>query len=202
MPRGAWSIEDLADELAGLLDKLEVSRAVIVGLSIGGQIAQSLAVRRPDLVRALVLMDTAAKIGDAASWDSRIAQVEAGGIEAVADGVISRWFSAGFREHRKAELALWRNMLVRTPSAGYVGCARAIRDADLRAAASRISVPTLALAGSEDGSTPPDVVEATADLIAGAKFQVIRDAGHLPNIEHPATCAAMILSFLRERNID
>ncbi len=201
-PPGPWTIEDLADDLAALLDGLEVRAAVVVGLSIGGQIAQSLAARRPDLVRALVLMDTAARIGDAETWNGRIAQVEAQGIEALADGVMTRWFSAAFREHRTAELALWRNMLVRTPAAGYAACCRALGQADFRDSTARLTLPTLALAGDEDGSTPPDLVKATADLIPGARFEVVQQAGHLPNIEHPAACAETILSFLEDHDID
>ena len=75
---------------------------------------------------------------------------------------------------------------------------RALRDADLRESTARISVPVLAICGDEDGATPPAVVEATADLIAGARFELVREAGHLPCIEHPNTCAAMLTAFLSE----
>ncbi|MBR28979.1 MAG: 3-oxoadipate enol-lactonase [Rhodobacteraceae bacterium] len=197
-PSDACTVEELADDLAALLDHLEVTRAVIVGLSIGGLVAQALAARRPDLVRALVLMDTAARIGEPMSWESRIAQVEAEGVASIADGVISKWFSAGFRAHRRTELAAWRAMLSRTESRGYAACCRALRDADLRESTARISVPVLAICGDEDGATPPAVVEATADLIAGARFELVREAGHLPCIEHPNTCAAMLTAFLSE----
>lgn len=154
-PSDACTVEELADDLAALLDHLEVTRAVIVGLSIGGLVAQALAARRPDLVRALVLMDTAARIGEPMSWESRIAQVEAEGVASIADGVISKWFSAGFRAHRRTELAAWRAMLSRTESRGYAACCRALRDADLRESTARISVPVLAICGDEDGATPP-----------------------------------------------
>jgi len=195
-PARAWSMDDLGDELAGLLDGLGVRGAVVCGLSIGGMIAQTLAVRRPDLVRALILCDTAAKIGDTASWNARIAAVERDGIAAIAGPVLQRWFSARFHERRVEELALWREMLTRTPVAGYVGCAAAIRDADLTGATARLRLPTLAVAGDEDGATPPALVEATARSIPGARFSVIDGAGHLPCIEQPAALAALIADFL------
>jgi len=195
-PARAWSMDDLGDDLAGLLDGLGVRGAVVCGLSIGGMIAQTLAARRPDLARALILCDTAAKIGDTASWNARIAAVERDGIAAIAGPVLQRWFSARFHERRVEELALWREMLTRTPVAGYVGCAAAIRDADLTGATARLRLPTLAVAGDEDGATPPALVEATARSIPGARFSVIDGAGHLPCIEQPAALAALIADFL------
>jgi len=195
-PAHRWSMEDLGDELGGLLDGLGVRGAVICGLSIGGMIAQTLAARRPDLVRALILCDTAAKIGDAALWNARIEAVERDGIAAISGPILQRWFSARFHAHRPEELALWRAMLTRTPVSGYVGSSAAIRDADLTEATARLRPPTLAVVGAEDGATPPALVEATARLIPGARFSVIDGAGHLPCIEQPAALAALIGDFL------
>ena len=109
---------DYARDLAALLDSAGVGRATIVGLSIGGLIAQEFYRQRPERVAALVLCDTAAKIGTDESWDQRIAEVERGGIEAIADSVLERWFTAEFRAKRSAELAGMRAMLTRTPIAG------------------------------------------------------------------------------------
>ncbi|MGM0584967.1 MAG: 3-oxoadipate enol-lactonase [Pseudomonadota bacterium] len=200
-PPAPYRMEDLADDLAGLLDRMELKGAVVVGLSIGGLIAQMLAARRPELVGGIVLMDTAAKIGDPEMWNERIAKAQGEGIGAMADAVMERWFSAAFRANRTEELTAWRNMLTRTPAEGYAGCCAAIRDADLREAAGRISVPVLAMAGDEDGSTPPELVKATADLIPGARFEVVSGAGHLPCVEQPAACASMILGFMEEAGL-
>ena len=100
-------------------------------------IAQALASARPDLVRGLVLMDTAHKIGTPEMWGERMAAIRAGGIASIADAILVRWFSPDFHAQRPAELAGWRNMLTRTPVEGYLGCCAAIRDADLTAAARR-----------------------------------------------------------------
>ena len=110
----------LVRDLERLMDHLALRDAVLVGVSIGGMIAQGLAIKRLDLLRAMVLSNTAAKIGQPAMWADRIAAVKAGGIEALADSILERWFSDGFRD--QPELALWRNMLVRQPDAGYMGC--------------------------------------------------------------------------------
>src|SRR5579871_4833364 len=124
---------DYARDLAALLEVLGVGRAAIVGMSIGGVIAQELYRQRPDLVAALVLCDTAAKIGTDESWDERIAAIERGGIESIADAVLERWFTAGFRDRRAAEYAGVRAMLTRTPKQGYLAACGALKRADLRA---------------------------------------------------------------------
>ncbi|AUX79667.1 MULTISPECIES: 3-oxoadipate enol-lactonase [Sinorhizobium] len=190
-----YAIEDHATDLAGLLDRLQVKRAIICGLSVGGLIAQSLYQRRPDLVRALVLADTAHKIGTTEMWDARIAAIEAHGIEAVADAVLERWFTPAFRRPENVSFACYRNMLIRQPAPGYVGTCAAIRDADYTEAAGKISVPVLCVVGDQDGSTPPDLVRSTAGLIPGARFEVIRDAGHIPCVEQPEALAATLRDF-------
>jgi 3-oxoadipate enol-lactonase len=196
-----FTIALLADDLAALLDGLRVGRAVVVGLSIGGMIAQHLAAARPDLVRALVLMDTAHRIGTAETWRAWIEAVEAGGIAGIADAILERWFAAGFRATRPDELAGWRNMLTRTPKEGYVGCCAALRDADLTAATRALRVPTLCLVGEEDGATPPALVGELAGLIEGAGFRAVPEAGHLPCVERPEAVAAALDDFIRGRGV-
>ena len=187
-----YDMTDYAKDLADLLDSLAAAPATIVGLSIGGLIAQELYRRRPELFASLVLSDTAAKIGDDASWDARIAAIEAGGVESVADGVLQRWFTPDFRARRPDELTGWRTMLVRSPKQGYLAACGALKRADLRPYAGAIAVPTLCLVGEEDGSTPVALVRETADLIDGARFEIIAGAGHIPGIEKPAAIAELL----------
>ena len=197
-PAGPYTIDDHADDLLALLDHLDIAQAALVGLSVGGMIAQRIAVKAPARVRALVLCDTAAKIGTRESWAERIAAVEASGIDAIADSVMQRWFTPAFRSAQPDEWAGWRNMLVRTPARGYVATCATIRDADLTGDAARIAAPTLCLVGDQDGSTPPDLVRQTADLIPGARFEIIDGAGHIPCIERPDETAELIGRHLRE----
>jgi 3-oxoadipate enol-lactonase len=193
--RAPYTIDDHVADLAALLDRRRVARATLVGLSVGGQIALGLAARRPDLVQALVLLDTAHRIGTPETWNARIAAVEAGGLESIADAVLERWLSPGYRRDHADIVALWRNMLTRTPARGYAGTCMALRDADLTAAAASIEVPTLCLCGALDLATPPDLVRAMAALIPGAAFRLIPGAGHLPCIEEPATVADLLCRF-------
>ena len=105
--------------------------------------AQGLAAERPDLVRAVVLLDTAAKLGTEAGWRERIGKVRAGGIDAIADGVLKLWFTRAFRAERADELAVWRHMLARTPVEGYCGCCAALAGIDLRESTARLRLPVL-----------------------------------------------------------
>lgn len=190
------SIQSLAGDAAALIDHLGGNRAVYVGLSIGGLIGQSLAALRPDLLTGLVLSNTATKIGTAESWQARIAAVEAQGLGNLADGILERWFSPGFRA--QPEIAIWRNMLSRTPTSGYVAACRAIAAADQSNATSGLALPVLAIGGSLDGSTPPELVAATAKLVKGSRFEVLDGAGHLPFVEQPRQYAHLLAGFFRE----
>ncbi|WP_226779085.1 3-oxoadipate enol-lactonase [Oceaniglobus trochenteri] len=193
-PAAPYAMGALVTDAERLLDHLKIRDCVFVGLSIGGMIAQGLAVKRLDLVRGMVLSNTAARIGNAALWDDRIATVQRDGIEALADATMERWFSPAFRA--TPELHQWRTMLTRTPVQGYAGCAAAISGTDFLSTTATLTLPTLAIAGSEDGSTPPDMVRETADLIRGSRFHLMRGAGHLPCVENPAAFAATLRDFL------
>lgn len=194
-PPAPYSMGALITDVERLLDFLEVRQCVFVGLSIGGMIAQGLATKRLDLIRAMVLSNTAAKIGNPDMWAERIAAVEQGGIESLADAVMQRWFGADFRAN--PELELWRNMLVRGEDAGYAGCSAAISGTDFYTPTASLRLPLLGIAGSEDGSTPPDLVRETVDLVPGSKFHLIRKAGHLPCVEQPQEYAAVLNEFLK-----
>ncbi|MDQ6436246.1 3-oxoadipate enol-lactonase [Mesorhizobium sp. LHD-90] len=191
-PPPPCAIDDHVNDLLALLDHFAIESAAIVGLSVGGMIAQRLAARAPERVKALVLCCTGAKIGTPESWADRIAAIDAGGIDAIAETVLERWFTPSFHRNRATELAGWRNMLLRTPRAGYVATCAAIRDADLRPGAASITAPTLCVAGDHDGATPPELVRATADLIPGARFALIEGAGHIPCVEKPDVLAELV----------
>ena len=195
-PPAPYSMGALVRDAERLLDHLEVHDCVFAGLSIGGMIAQGLAVKRLDQIRALVLSNTAAKIGTAKMWQERVQTVQEAGIEALADAVMERWFSKGFRA--TPELQHWRGMLVQQSRDGYAGCCAAIAGTDFYTPTSGLRLPCLGIAGSEDGSTPPDLVRETVDLIPGSRFQLIRRAGHIPCVEQPDEYARHLTAFLRE----
>lgn len=194
-PEAPYAMDELVRDAENLADHMGLKDITFVGLSIGGLIGQGLAAKRPDLVKALVLMDTAAQIGNDEMWNTRVNAVRKGGIEPMADGILERWFAPTYRENKPTELAAWRNMLSRTPAEGYIGCCQAIAAADLTESTRALTLPVLAMAGDQDGSTPPAIVQATAEL-CGAAFHIIEDAGHLPCVEQPEVVAKLINDFL------
>lgn len=194
-----YSIDDHVGDLAALIDHLGIRRAGVVGLSVGGLIAQGLAAARPDLVAALVLIGTGPKLGTAEAWNGRIETATTRGIAALADDILARWFTPAFRSPDNAAFAGYRAMLTRSPVEGYAGTCAALRDADLTASTRALDLPVLCLVGDQDGSTPPDLVRATAGLIAGSEFGVIEAAGHIPCVEQPETTAGLIEDFF-DRN--
>ncbi len=195
-PAAPYDMDTLVSDAEAVVDALGLTNVAFVGLSIGGLIGQGLAARRPDVMRALVLMDTAAKIGSPEMWGDRIAAVQSGGLEPMGDAILDRWFAPEMRNDA-TRLAPWRNMLIRTPVDGYVGCCAAIAGADFTASTAALTLPVMAMAGSEDGATTPELVEATAKLCKAA-FHVIANAGHLPCIEAPDAVGALISDFLKE----
>ena len=191
-----YALTDHVNDLAALLDHLGIEKAAVVGLSVGGMIAQGLAALRPDLVAALALSGTGHKIGTEEFWKARIDAVQANGIAGIADLILPRWFTAAYRRAENPDFIGYTNMLVRTPLEGYVGTCTALRDADLTESTRALKLPTICMVGDQDGSTPPELVRSLAELIKGAEFRVIADAGHIPCIEQPDAVADLIGSFL------
>lgn len=198
VPPAPYRMDDHSADLRGLLDHYGLDRALVVGLSIGGLIALGLAAGDEQRLAGLVMMDTAHRIGDAEGWNARIAAIEKDGIAAIADQILSRWFTPSFRSPDNPAFTGYSSMLLHTPAEGYLGSCAALRDADHTRTAKHLSTPTLCLVGDQDGSTPPDLVRSCADLIAGSRFEIIEGAGHLPCIEQPAKTARLLREFAAE----
>ena len=186
-------------DVAALMDHVGLGRAVICGLSVGGVIAQRLAALEPSRVLGLVLSNTAAKVGSPQDWNARIEKVREGGLQAISDAVMARWFAQSFHRDQPATLAGMTNMLVRQRAESYIAICRMLRDTDLTEAAGTLTVPALCIAGEFDGATPPDLVRATAERIEGAEFALIDGVGHIPCVEAPGEVAARIAEFVRDR---
>ena len=200
-PPAPYKIDDHIKDISNLIDFLQISDLVMVGLSVGGLITQGLIASRPSLFKAAILCDTAHKILDDQTWNSRISTVSENGLEILADSTMERWFSEKFRNENKTDLEGARNMFVRTPTEGYLGTCAAIRDADFTSTSKAIDLPVLCLVGDEDGSTPVEVVKETSELIPNAKFVIIKDAGHIPCIEKAQELACQIREFINGQNI-
>jgi len=197
---GERSIEAHAEDVAALLDHLNIDKAVVVGLSVGGLIAQAFADAHPARVLGLALCDTGHKIGSAEIWNPRIEAINAGGMDAVLEPTMERWFTARYRAENP-DFPVWCNMLTRTSAEGYCAVARAIRDADFTDRTRGIKAPTVCVVGAQDGATPPALVQELASLIEGSKFVQIEDCGHLPCIEQPEALAAALADLLSENGL-
>lgn len=194
-PEGPYTIEDLAQDALGLMDELHVGRANFCGLSLGGMVGQWLGVNAPDRLSRLILCNTAARIGPPEAWNQRIATVEADGMKPIAEAVVARWFTPGFRKRDSQTVAAFKQLLLATDPQGYAATCAAIRDMDLRAEVGTIATPTLVVAGRDDPVTPPEDAKFLVDAIEGAWGKVL-DAAHLSNVEQPAAFNDAVLKFL------
>lgn len=194
VPPAPYSMGQMVSDAEAVCDAFEVKDAMFVGLSVGGMIAQGLAVKRPDLIRSLVLSNTAAKIGNAALWQDRINAVVTKGMDHISDGVMQRWFGRGF--YGTPEMAPWEAMLKAADPVGYAGVCAAIAGTDFYTPTSGLRIPTLGIAGGKDGATPADLVRETVDLIPGSQFKVMAQCGHLPCVEDPISYAEILSEFI------
>ena len=193
-PPGPYDIEGLARDVLDLLNGLDLARVNFCGLSLGGMVGMWLGVNAPDRLDRLVLANTAALIGPRDIWDARIAAVERGGMQAVAETVLERWFTPAFRELEPAAIARVREMLLTTPVRGYVAACAAVRDMDQRETIKAIATPTLVIAGAADPSTPPAQGQYIAQQIRAARY-VELPAAHLSNVEAEAQFTRSLLEF-------
>jgi len=195
VPPGPWTIETLGRDVIHLLDHLGIGRCVFCGISVGGMTGMWLGAQSPERIEKLVLVNTAAQIGTQESWRERIRRVETEGVESIASGTVDRWLTPEFRRTNPGEAARMREMLVRTPAAGYARCAAAIRDANLTGDLPRIAAPALIVASSHDPAIPLEDAHRVHEGIAGSRF-VALPAAHLSPVELPAAFSAAAISFL------
>lgn len=195
-PPAPYSIHDFSTDLLGLLGQLELSQVILVGISVGGMIALDFTASWPERLHSLILCDTAPIIGTADLWNGRINKLREHGMESMAEAILARWFAPAFKEKSPAAYQGYYNMLTRMPVEGYTGTCEALRDADLTEAARTIVTRTLILCGTEDISTPPDLVQGLVNLMPDAEFQEIPGAGHSTCIEQPDLVAEQIERFL------
>ncbi|MDB5768730.1 MAG: pcaD, partial [Collimonas fungivorans] len=199
-PAGLYAIADLADDAARLLRELDSGPVVWIGLSMGGMTGQELALRHPSLVAALVIANCTSHYPPPARevWQQRIDTVRAQGIEVIADAVMGRYFHDRFRAEHSATVARFRQRLVNTGPAGYIGCCHAVGTVDTTARLPQITVPTLVIAGELDQGTPLAMAQTLAEQIPQARLVVLKDASHLSATEQPQAFAQAVVQFMQE----
>ncbi len=198
VPDGPYSIDDLADDVVALLDRLGISSAHLVGLSLGGMTAMRVAVRNPDRVNRVALLCTGAQLTPSSAWTDRAATVRSAGTAAVAKAVVARWFTPDYLADHQDSSEYYESMVAATPAEGYASCCEAIATMDQRADLPKITAPTLAIAGADDPATPPPKLAEIADNVAHGRLLVVPHSAHLANAQQPQIITPAIIEHLEQ----
>lgn len=196
-PTGDYSIAQLGGDALAILDALDIGRAHLCGLSLGGTLGQWLALHAPERLASIALCDTSARLGAADGWQMRADTARGPGMAALVDMSMTRFFSEGFRARAPEIVAVFRQTFLATPGHGFAGCCAVLRDCDFRAVLHRIDVPTLVLTGREDAPTPPEDSEFLAAGIRGARL-VLLNTGHISAVEDPAGFTGALAKHIDE----
>ncbi|WP_455288472.1 bifunctional 3-oxoadipate enol-lactonase/4-carboxymuconolactone decarboxylase PcaDC [Cupriavidus necator] len=197
-PGDAFTVEQLGHDVIAILDTLGIGQAVFCGLSMGGLTGMWLGIHAPERFSRIVLANTAAKIGNADGWNTRIDTVLRDGMAVMVAPSVERWFTPGFAATADRALDGLRSVLAGLDPRGYAASCAAVRDASFREAVSSITVPVLVIAGSQDPSTSAQEGRALADAIPGARF-VELPAAHISSFEQPGRFTAALIDFVHGR---
>jgi 3-oxoadipate enol-lactonase len=194
-PKGPYNMEMLGRDALAVMDGAGVQKVNWCGLSMGGMVGMWLGANARQRIDRLVLSNTSSYMADKQIWNDRIKTVRAGGLAAIVDGTMERWFTKGFRERAPQAIARMKEMMLKTPLEGYIGCGEAVRDMDHREIIRKIAAPTLIIAGRHDPATTVEAGEFLRDRIPGAKLAVL-EAAHIANVEQPQAYTDTLLGFL------
>lgn len=193
---GPYTIEQLADDAAALIEAVGAGPVHFAGLSMGGMIGQQLAARHPQLVKSLSLCDTACEMPPRSMWEERFAIARKDGIPGLVDGTIKRWFVASFIEREPQQIEMVRRMILETQIEGYIACASAVRDMSQRHILDKIKAPTQVIVGRDDPACTLAQAQVLHEHIAGSTLHVLDDAAHLSNIEKPQQFSELLVDFM------
>lgn len=197
-PAGAYSLEQLSDDLKALLDGLGITATHFVGLSMGGMIGQVFALKHPAMVQSLVLCDTTSRYPTAAApiWEDRIKAVGAKGMEPMVAPTLERWFTAPFRARRRDLMERVGTMIRSTPAPGYIGCCHAIPKINVTERLRDVRCPALVIVGEEDPGTPVEMARDIHAALPAAELAILSRASHLSNLEQPEEFNRVLGGFL------
>jgi 3-oxoadipate enol-lactonase len=192
-----YSMERFGRDALAILDSLNIEKVHWCGLSMGGMVGQWLGANAPQRFDKLILANTTCHYPDPTSWDVRIDALRRDGFEAIADGVMSAWFTADFHDREPLVVARMRTMLTTTPMEGYLACCQALRTLDQRFLLTQIPHPTLVIAGRHDLATPPAAGEFISSRISRARLTIL-DAAHISNVEQQLAFTDAVIGFLTQ----
>ena len=197
-PATAYTLDMLAEDLRGLLDALSVEHPHFIGLSMGGMIGMTFALKYPKRFRTLILCDTSSRIPPEAGpiWEGRIKTAAEQGMEPLIEPTLQRWFTESFYQSNKPMMKRVAQMIRDTNPAGYIGCCKAIPSINVTDRLSSLSLPVQIIVGEQDVGTPVAMSRAIQDAIPGSEIVVIPSASHLSNLEQPAAFNEAVAGFL------
>ena len=197
-PNGAYSLDLLAEDARALLGALGIGRTHWVGLSMGGMIGQTLALKAPEIFLSLSLCDTSSRMPPESRslWDERIKTSTEKGMQPLLESTLARWFTQGYRDRGGPVLPHVKKMILSTPPAGFSGCCAAIAPLDLTDRIGAIRVPTLVIVGEDDPGTPVAASRVINERIKGSELVILKSAAHLSNLEQPEAFTRALTTFL------
>jgi len=191
---GPYSIGQLGRDALAILNALEIESTLFCGLSMGGMVGMWLLTHAPERITAAVLSNTSAHMGPPSLWDGRIALARSGGMAAVEEPTLTRWFPAAVRESKPEIIDRMRSAIRNTPLDGYIACCEAIRDMDQRDSIRAITRPTLVLVGKNDVATTPAMGRQIHQAVTGSRLVEI-ETGHIAAVERPDEFNRILLNF-------
>lgn len=193
---GPYSMTQLADDAAALLEALALPPVHFAGLSMGGMVGQQLGARYPEKVRSLALCDTASEMPPRNLWEERLETARTQGVAGLVDGTIQRWFTAPFIARAPQDIAKVRAFILSTGAEGYIACASAVRDMAQSTMLLKIKAPTLVMTGRQDPACTVDQATVLHRVIAHSELLILEDAAHLANIEQPQAFNQALRRFI------
>jgi 3-oxoadipate enol-lactonase len=197
---GDYTLSMLVTDVAGILDAVKIERTHVVGLSMGGMVAQGLMLDHPNRVLSAVVADSRHTTTPefTKAWHARAATVRKEGVEAIVKSTVERWSSSGLSERNPAVIRRMEKMIRSTSADGYCGCAAALARLNYGSRLGEIGCPVLVVCGTEDHGAPPENTRQMHRMIPNSEFLEIPQAGHIANIEQPAIFNGAVLSFLQK----
>lgn len=197
-PAGEYTLEQLADDVKGLLDGLGIKQTHWAGLSMGGMIGQAFALKYPGVFQSMVLADTTSRRPtDAAKmWGDRVKTAREQGMGALVESTLVRWFTEPYRNSRRDVMERIGSDIRATPVNGFSGCCHAISEVDYLDRLKEIKVPALVMVGEHDHGTPPEAARVIQQNLPGAELKILASAAHLSNIEQADEFNKAMIGFL------
>jgi 3-oxoadipate enol-lactonase len=197
-PDGAYTLDQLADDVHGLLGALGIKQTHWVGLSMGGMIGQACALKYPGVFQSMVLADTTCHYPAEAqpAWADRIKLAQAQGMTPFVGAMLERWFTEPYRKANPPALARVGNAIRTTPAAGFIGCCHALPKINVTDRLKEIRCPMLVIVGELDPGTPVAMARQIHEAAPGSELVIIPAAAHLTNVEQPQAFNAALLGFL------